>query len=187
MFGWTEKERLLRESWSADALAEELYAMFGERVPNETGAPVKIDLPTGSTVAPIQIGNYDPNAGAPIISVRGHAGELVGEIGLDGDGFTQTDHNGTVVPIGSGGGGSNTITYAPSMFPGQVVSGGPGTGPYVVNIYPNGLASASEAVSVTQLELDASDTIPVNTWCMVVKVGPASAPLYYTQVPVWLS
>lgn len=65
--------------------------------------------------------------------------------------------------------------------PGVVLSGGPGAS-YQVRIYPDGLSSAGEVVSVTQLQIAADATVPAGTWAVVTQAGGS----YYMQVPVWL-
>src|SRR3990167_1524023 len=72
---------------------------------------------------------------------------------------------------GGGGGGG---------IPGKVVSG-TGTA-YQVRIYLNVLGASSKVVAVTQLQIDSSDTIPVDTWVLVTKAGTS----YYCQAPVWM-
>ena len=85
MFGFDQRQRLLRSTWSgpdgAGELSEELFAMFSPDAPNNTQAPMAIDLPQAmrdAGIAPIQI----PSSGdtAPIFSI-GHP---------NGDTFTFT-------------------------------------------------------------------------------------------------
>ncbi len=180
MFGWDQRQRLLREFWTAPALAEEIFAMMSPDVPNNTDAQVAITQPVGSKVAPIQIGNYDP--GAPVIHFSGRGGEDLGSWAPD---FTPQN---SAVPGsgGGGGGGGGSGVQVPMVFPGQVISGGPGTGPYQMNIFPQGISGPSQTVSVTQLQLSGMDTIPPGKWTLVVQVGPRTAPLYYMQFPTWV-
>jgi hypothetical protein len=62
-----------------------------------------------------------------------------------------------------------------------VVSGSGDT--YQVTVYPNGLSGATETVEVTQLQIDAAETIPAGTWAMVTQLADGA---YTMQVPVWL-
>ena len=97
MFGFDQRARLLRESWNADNLAQELYAMFGDTVPNNTQSAVNVNLPTGNTVAPFQAQNIPdgspifkitrPNGTTDVFSINGGVPEING------------------MPISSGGGG----------------------------------------------------------------------------------
>lgn len=70
---------------------------------------------------------------------------------------------------GAGGGGN--------AFAGYVVSGTGFT--YVVRIFTE---AGTKDVTVTQLQIHGSETIPAGTGCIVVKTGS----VYYMQVPVWL-
>lgn len=80
----------------------------------------------------------------------------------------QPDPAATRPPLGGGG------------IPGVVLSGGPGD-TYSVRVYPNGLAAASQDVTVTQLQIADDATIQAGTWTVVAQAGSA----YYMQVPVW--
>ncbi len=83
-----------------------------------------------------------------------------------------SDHEFVRGGSGEGGGGG---------FPAQIISGGPGQ-EYVANIYPEGLSGSPETVNITQLQIDAMETLPAGTWCIAVKAGEN----YYCQVAVWL-
>lgn len=74
-------------------------------------------------------------------------------------------------PVGGGG---------TSVYPGKV-TGGSGAS-YTVNVYEGGLSNDPISRTVKQLQIDAGETIPVNTWALVAKVGDD----YVMQVPVWL-
>ncbi len=65
--------------------------------------------------------------------------------------------------------------------PGTVVGGSGDT--YQMTIYPKGLGGETQQVTVKQLQIDPTETIPVGSWEMVSKVGSN----YYVQFPVWLS
>jgi hypothetical protein len=66
-------------------------------------------------------------------------------------------------------------------FIGQVVSGSGST--YMVQLNPQAVPPG-DTVSVTILQIDASQTIPAGTYILpVIQVGNN----YYAQVPVWLA
>jgi hypothetical protein len=66
--------------------------------------------------------------------------------------------------------------------PGQISSGSGNT--YNVNLFENGSTSAStRTVSVKQLQISGSETIPSGTWVVVYQVGSE----FFMQTPVWLS
>lgn len=110
MFGWDQRQRLLRENWNAPALAEEIFAMMSPDVPNNTEAPVNVALPTGSIVAPYQIANYTP--GDPIMSFTGKNGADLGCLTLGTGGVVNFNSNGsgtgTSTSIGGGSGSGGT-------------------------------------------------------------------------------
>jgi hypothetical protein len=102
MFGWDQKDRLLRESWTADALAQELYAMFGDQVPNNTAAPVDVTLPMGSPVAPYQVTGA-PDTG-PALQITTNDGTVTN---YNNDGTITTGPPDNQQPVNAiGGGGS---------------------------------------------------------------------------------
>ncbi len=167
-----QKIRLLRGiPWkNATELAEELVAMFSDnagpvQIPEgvqlnaANGVPIKVKGVTDDTpIAQFQL----PNGSDVNVSFTG--GQLS---------FTDKA-TGDPVPS-SGGGGSGDST--PTAFAGTVVSGSGSS--YQVSILVSG---ASQTVSVTQRQIDASETIPAGTSALVVKDGGN----YYMQVPVWL-
>lgn len=72
-----------------------------------------------------------------------------------------------------------------SVYPGVVTGGSGGT--YNVNIYKQGLTGPTTAVSVKQLQIAGSDSVPSGTWALVSKGTKADGGVEYTmQVPVWL-
>src|ERR1700682_1783557 len=95
-FLFDQRTRLLRESWTADALAQELYAMISADVASNTLAPVSISLPVNSPVAPIQIGNYAP--GQPIMRFLNSDGSNAGSLSFQNFVFNFTDPNGNTKP-----------------------------------------------------------------------------------------
>ena len=178
-FLYDQRQRLLREYWTAPGLAEEIFAMMSPDVPNNTAAPVQINLPTGSTVQPIQIGNYDP--GAPVINFTGPGGEELGTWAP-----SLTPNNEIISGSGSGGGGGGGGVSPPSpsnqgkTYPGFVTEGSGNT--YQVNIYKNGYPSGPTTnVTVTQLYIS-GDNIDAGTAVMVTG-GPNGE--WYMQQPVW--
>lgn len=104
MFGWDQKDRLLRESWTADELAQELYAMFGAQVPNNTAAPVNVTLPPANKVAPYQVTDAPANNG-PAMTINRNDGTTVT---FNNDG-TVTGPDGRPVSGGGGGGGGGPV------------------------------------------------------------------------------
>jgi hypothetical protein len=164
MFG-TQALRLLREMWhSPTELAQELYAIFQDSNPTSSGP---ITITNNTPAGPGMTMNQDNSTG-PAIQIT--KGKTTLGIGMDGNGNLTTSTNGKPA-VGAGGGG----------VPGQVQSGGPGAGPYVVKIYPNGLLGATLNVAATQLQIDSGATIKAGTWTLVTQAGGA----YYMQVPVW--
>ena len=101
MFGWDQKDRLLRESWTADALAQELYAMFGAQVPNNTQAPVNVTLPSGNPVAPFEVTGAPPTG--PALVINRNDGTTV-TYNNDGT-ITSTPPGGQPTQVSGGGGG----------------------------------------------------------------------------------
>lgn len=66
--------------------------------------------------------------------------------------------------------------------PGQISSGTGST--YNVNLFENGSTNAStRTVSVKQLQISGSETIPAGTWVVVYQVGTE----FFMQTPVWLT
>jgi hypothetical protein len=173
MFGIDGRLRLQRffdANLSVSDLAQEIYCMLDALAANTTQAPVRVNLPAGSTVAPYNIDGYED--GNPLMRMfRG--GVLVGDISISG---------GNLVFTPTGATPSSTSSSAPataSSFPGKVISGSGST--YTVAIYEAGPAGGSRNVSVTQLQISSSETIPANTWAIVTKNGSA----YSMQVAVW--
>jgi hypothetical protein len=164
--------RMLRSKWpNASMLAEELFTIFSGTNP--------INIPAGSTLQP------SANPATPLLTAPGYTqGQTiidfphVGTISVQGDQLIFTNPDGQT----SGGGASVGGTAAPTCFPGLVVSGSGSD--YLVNIYPNGIGNAAVEVTVTQLQIDPSQTIPPGTAALVTKTTDGS---YYMQVPVWLT
>ncbi len=69
-----------------------------------------------------------------------------------------------------------------SVFAGKI-TGGSGTS-YSVDVYLGGTGSTPTSATVTQLDIDSSETIPANTWALIVRQGNGS---YVMQVPVILN
>jgi hypothetical protein len=71
---------------------------------------------------------------------------------------------------------------SPQISIGKIKSGTGDT--YIVTQYPDGPdEAAGDDITVTQLQIDAGETIPVDTWVFILKIGTN----YYMQVPVWLA
>ncbi len=126
MFGWDQKDRLLRESWTADALAQELYAMFGSNVPNDTSAPVNVTLPVGNKVAPYQITGAPPSG--PAITINRNDGTT---INFNNDGSVTQTPPPTDPGFGFGGGGAGQTT----TLSGPGAEGGGGSGGPVIPVW----------------------------------------------------
>lgn len=98
--------------------------------------------------------------------------------GIEGEKVTSTKTEIKVVETDhsfvSGGGGT-------SAYPAQITGGGPGNN-YTADVYLNGTGKPATSSSITQLDIDPAETIPIGTWLIVAKVGG----VYYGQVPVWL-
>lgn len=158
-----QRKRLLRkENWTADDLAQELWAMFGPNVPLEHRGPITI-YQDGDQPA---ITFRDYGDGDTVFEIRGRDDDISSDITVSGD------PGGGSASFGGGGGGG---------MPGQVVSSVSST-VYNVRVYPNGLSAASSVVQVTQLQIASGQTIPTGTWAIIALAGGS----YYMQVPVWL-
>jgi hypothetical protein len=167
-----QSERLLRETWgSPTELAEELYAMFGVNTPLQIQGPVTITNTTpGPALTVNQLGAYTPGDFPPGLTPPPSPGISILSPGTDA---TPSGAAPPPAPVSVGGGGGGGI-------PGQVQSGGPGPS-YQVAIYTAGLAGGFIVVTVTQLQIDPDETIPVGTWALVTQAGAN----YYMNVPTW--
>ena len=102
-FGWEERPRLLREeSWTAPALAQEIYASLSPDAPTSTNGPVQINQSNpNASVAPLTIGNAS-NSG-PAITINRQDGIT---INFNGDGtITSQSDDGGQQQVNGGGGG----------------------------------------------------------------------------------
>lgn len=177
MFG-TQALRLLRETWpNPTTLAQELYAIFDDTNPVSSG-PIAISPPPpppsipGMTPENFAFPPWTPltfgdGSGQTQFQVAPGGGLTISSPSLS---FTTPD--GQKQQVGGGA----------SSFPGQVQSGGPGQGPYSVNVYQEGLDGPSVVMDVMQLQIDDSDSIPAGTWVIVAVTDAGS----FMQVPVWL-
>lgn len=203
--------RLLRESWDgiiradpktgiirptgATSLAEELFAMLDDRVPQTQVGPTTMNPDPGATALTI-------NTAVPGNAIAINGGDLTfsggGGIKLpEGSPLTITGNGLTVdgsmnlnkgfylwngVPLGLGGGGGTTT------FLGKVVSGTGNT--YRVDIYGVGsTGDPTTRVTVIIPEIDPDEEIPVGTWLNpIFQFTPGVGnPTYECQVPIWLS
>jgi hypothetical protein len=166
-----EMLRLLRDDWTgpngAKMLSEEIYAIMAAAVASgsQTGQ-MNLNQPAPGTY-PFVINTAD-NSGIKINGPKGSA--LIGPGGITLAGTPPA-------PVGAGVGAGGGI-------PGLVLGGGPGQGPYSVQLYPNNLSTAGATVSCTQLQIDPAETIPPGTWTMVSLMPDHT---YTMQVPVWLA
>ena len=102
-FGSDQQSRLLRESWTADDLAQELYAMYNADIPVSTDSTVSINPPSTSTVAPIQI--TTPDSGQ-VLSATTPGGTTYDLSFNESTGQLQQSTDGAPpVPVGGGSGG----------------------------------------------------------------------------------
>lgn len=188
MFG-TQSLRLLRDKWSsAKDLAMELYAMFQDNNPVETGGGLTVSAPPG--VAPLTLlpASY---ASAPAIRFGSHAADPAIKFNpqespgltFEGPSFTFVYTNPDGTPGQTDLGGKNPTAPASSSMPGKILGGKGST--YQVRVYPSGLSGKSKVVTVVQMSISSKAAIPVGTWTVVVKNGTDKKPFYSMQVPVW--
>jgi len=162
VFG-TEALRMLREQWqNATLLAQELYAIFTSDSPVPITSPVSVS------------GTANPTNPAPLqITLGDNQGITVNH------GATQTtfslDPNGNLQQQTGLAGGTGVIKPIAGGLIGTVQSG---TG----STYQVKLQGTGQVVTVTQLSIDPTETIPAGTPVVVVQVGSA----YQMQTPVWL-
>lgn len=165
---YKQRQRLRREEkWTADMLAEELFAMFGPDVTLEHHGQIIIQKPENGP--PIVIRGL--SSGDTIISApaRESAVEDEDAVNIDvvaGDSGTTTT--------------STETTGGTSTFPGVIVSGTHPT--YTVNVYTNGTTNSPESQQVTQLAGVTGVGLPANTLVTVYKDQNGD---YWMNVPVW--
>ncbi len=198
--------RLMRNRWpNAQLLAEELFAILSSDEPIVIDSPVQITASDGAP--PLTLRNFG-TSDTMIQTVRGTPDfpefpelpaldipDFTSDPGLleitnyYGDGTSETFDTDRGDPEfdpdnltrgqgqsrGGGGGG----------FPGTVVSGGPGTGPYRVNVFLDGPAGEPTELDVTQLDIEDDETIAPGTWTIVNSAVFEGETSYYMQVPVW--
>ncbi len=89
-----------------------------------------------------------------------------------------------IVPTGTGG---------LNVFAGKVKSGSNQT--YQMDIYRTGLAGSTTEVQATQLQIEANEVLPPDSWTLVIEVTPQTTDTagvvtdegeYLMQFPVWL-
>jgi hypothetical protein len=163
-FFGTEALRMLREQWqNATLLAQELYAIFTSDQPVTVTSPVAVSG-TGNPAnpAPVQITLGD-NQGITVTH-----GANTTTFSLDNQGNLQQQ-------TGFAGGSGQKKPIAGGLI-GIVQSGSGAT-------YQVALQGTGQVVTVTQLSINASETIPAGTPVVVVQVGAA----YQMQVPVWMA
>jgi hypothetical protein len=176
MFG-TQALRLLREKWpNATMLAEELYAIFDDTNPTSSG-PIKIAQPAGTPPPGITPEVFDVPPWAPLTFGSGPDATSF-QIAPDG-GLTISSPS---VDFTTPDGKPLKPMAQASTFPGQVQSGGPGQGPYTVDVYQKGLGQPPTSMPVTQLQIAENDTVPVGTWVLVAVTDFEN----FMQAPVWL-
>lgn len=194
-----QAERLLRESWpSVDQLAEELYAIFTSTSPLQVDGPLTINNKgSGSPIVInqsggnhdlVQITRQDPGLpGFGPIPPNPAPGQTFYTFYYDN--FPPEYFNPPFGPPNNEQGtGTPIVPPGVSQFPGQVVSGGPGQGPYTVKVYTKGLAGLPTTAQATALQLASDATLPPGTWgfftpTTTTKVGGTT---YLFQPAVWL-
>lgn len=156
---------------------------LADSVPTQLGSAATVTANPENPQAAYQIANVP--AEAPIQLMSGaYAG---------GGGFDLSIQDGSLVlemtPQGGDqpstttviGGGAGKVAKTNVIMPGQVQSG---TGnSYSVTVYPNGRSKAGKDVTVTQLQITSSDTIPAGTWAWVTAEADGS---YSMIVPTFL-
>lgn len=164
--------RLRREQpWTADLLAEELFAILNSDRPILIDSPVEINSDDFELPA-LTVNNRSPNDDTPGVRINREGDK----IDIDGDTINLGDL-GDIIPTENietevtGGGG----------IPGQVVSGTGGT--YQVRLYEEGIAAGStRTVSVTVPGILDTETIPADTWLAVMEINNT----FVSVVPLWL-
>lgn len=102
-FFFDQRQRLLRENWTANELSQEIFAMMSPDSPMTTQAPVTVSQqPNG--VAPFQV-QSSPDGTTPLFSVNG--GSTV--LSFAGNQFTVTQGGTTKVIAGGGGGSGGSV------------------------------------------------------------------------------
>jgi hypothetical protein len=159
MFHNQRKRLLRREHWTANELAQELWAMFGPEVPLEHRGPITL-YGDGENPA-ITYRNFDE-------------GDVLFEF-PDGNTVTNSTVN-NITNVTNVTAGTST-----NVFPGEIQSHVSGNN-YLVDIYPNGVSGTSQQVTVRQLSIASGETIDAGTWTLVTQTADGS---YSMQVPVW--
>lgn len=177
----SERVRLLKEDpWTAQGLAQELYAMFTDDTdPTDLGSGASLNY---NGVTPLVINGLPNNSETPIpvLSVKKGNGAVF-SMSIAGNTFIfqMTDPNGntTTLPVGAAKSASVSAT-----FPGQL-TGYSGGNIYTVRIFPNGLGGGSLDVNARQImgDPDFPHNVDGHVWTMVTKLRDG----YYINVPVW--
>lgn len=164
--------RLMREKWpNAQMLAEEIFSILNTWRTDGFDFPLIVNA-DGEQPA-ITVRNRG-DEGDIALSIE-RAGEDVGGISieLDGDGEPVATLDGNV--SGESGSSQTSETAERHAFTGTVQSG---SGSSYQVLLDDGTTQA-----VTQLQIDAAETIPAGTRAVVVK---NSSGVYQMQVPIWL-
>lgn len=165
----TETQRLLRDDWESQGVttfSQEVWALMQllqnfNTTGKATATQQAADTPPITINQPFSIGS-GPGI---VINRLGQDGQVASSLAITPQGITTDDGSGPI-PIGAGGGG----------LPGSIVSGTGNT--YLVNL----TGPPAKTVTVTQLQIDPSATIPAGTSVIVYQVGTK----YVMLVPVWL-
>lgn len=186
-----ESIRLLREKWrSTQQLAEEIFAIFQTRGLLEHDGSLRVTPTNDEPPLQVVLPSTPGETGAGITITRGDT-----VINISPEGITITNGD-TTTTLGSGGtdlgqvvGLEDPPSSAPFVVIGRVVSGTGAT--YQVELFSDQTASQSfGTVQVTQLQIDADEQIPANTWALVVgfpvTANGVTTATYAMQVPVWL-
>lgn len=169
--------RLRRERWrSINEFAEEMFALLNY------GGPLRV----GNPVTFVQTGEESP------VTVVNADGDTVFNFGDDGADFGDFPPFTELPPAESPDDPDEPDTPTSATFPGIIVSGSGDT--YQVSIFEHGHTQPpTQTVTVKQLQIATSWTIPAGTACHVVaNVVPAQgattpATLTYSiLVPIWL-
>lgn len=197
----TELGRLMgRGPWDTDvdSFAQELCALFPALF-KEIPAGKLEAVATDANPNPITLSDFTTDGNAPFATVRRPNGDTF-TINISPQGVMTADPGPNNQPIPPKK--TSPTAPQPASFPGKVLSGTGDT--YQVAAYTSGLDEAPEVVEVKQLSINASATIPADTWTtiscvyqatsvrisLLIPPGPGNTKveitrLLYMQVPVW--
>ena len=173
-----QRNRLLREDpWEAQGLAQELYAMFGDKDPLEIPEGIHLTV-RDDGIPPIQIDDFTGDD-TTIFKINRGDGEF--SFSLDNSGDLVFKVGGQETPFGSGSGTGGGGSGTGNVFPGQVAAY-IGANLYTMNVYTSGRTQPSVPLIVEQLEGDPLFPHAVGRWTLVCVEPDGSACMW---MPVW--